>query len=299
MSREIPLVFPCAGDSLIGILHDPETPAARGVLLVVGGPQYRVGSHRQFLLLARHLADHGIPVLRMDYRGMGDSDGDYLGFEHVHDDIAAGVDALVAHCPQVAEVVLWGLCDAASANLFYAATDPRVAGVALLNPWVRTVEGEAKAYLRHYYVARLKDPEFWRKLASGGVNPATVLKSMAGLVARATGRGGEDPAPEEPSPAEGLPTVLMPAPPADAAPLPDRMLAAMAAFEGAVLLIVSGRDLTAKEFLDAAQASRGWRDLLAAPRVVRRDLEAADHTFSRREWRDRIAAWTLDWLKSW
>ena len=32
---------------------------ARGVLIVVGGPQYRVGSHRQFALLANHLAGQG------------------------------------------------------------------------------------------------------------------------------------------------------------------------------------------------------------------------------------------------
>ena len=46
----------CAGERLPAILH-PGTPgAARGVLVVVGGPQTRVGSHRQFVLLARQLA---------------------------------------------------------------------------------------------------------------------------------------------------------------------------------------------------------------------------------------------------
>src|SRR3546814_2482234 len=37
----------------------------------------------------------------------------------------------------------------ASAILFYAQRDSRVAGVALLNPWVRTPESEADTYLRH------------------------------------------------------------------------------------------------------------------------------------------------------
>ena len=285
--------------SLIGIFHATEGSAKRGVLLVVGGPQYRVGGHRQFLLLARHLAANGVPVLRMDYRGMGDADGEYLGFEHVSADIAAGIDALLAQAPELDEVVLWGLCDAASANLFYAAGDPPVTGVVLLNPWVRTVAGEAKAYLRHYYLSRLRDPAFWRKLASGGVNPATVLKSMGNLIAKATGKSEPEPEKQETETEQTEPTLLMPAAPDDATPLPDRMLAAMQTFDGAVLLIISGQDLTAKEFLDAASASRGWRQQLAAARVVRRDLEAADHTFSRREWRDRISAWTLEWLKSW
>ncbi|MEO7385660.1 MAG: hydrolase 1, exosortase A system-associated, partial [Gammaproteobacteria bacterium] len=77
------VTFTCEGDTLIGILHEALVPATRGVLIVVGGPQYRIGSHRQFVLLARDLARQGIPILRFDYRGMGDSDGRFRGFEHV------------------------------------------------------------------------------------------------------------------------------------------------------------------------------------------------------------------------
>src|SRR3546814_1414367 len=73
--------FPCAEAELVGILHLPAAAARRGVLIVVGGPQYRAGSHRQFLLIARRLAEQGYPVLRFDHRGIGDSDGPYLGFE--------------------------------------------------------------------------------------------------------------------------------------------------------------------------------------------------------------------------
>ncbi|KAB8057318.1 hydrolase 1, exosortase A system-associated, partial [Janthinobacterium violaceinigrum] len=58
---------------LVGILSLPAAPGPRGVLIVTGGPQYRVGSHRQFVLLARALAAQGVPVLRFDLRGMGDS----------------------------------------------------------------------------------------------------------------------------------------------------------------------------------------------------------------------------------
>src|SRR3546814_10054701 len=109
---------PCAEAELVGILHRPAAAARRGVLIVGGGPKYRAGSHRQFLLIARRLAEQGYPVLRFDHRGIGDSDGPYLGFEALDADIAAAIDAFVAHCPQVEEVVLWGLCDAASAILF-------------------------------------------------------------------------------------------------------------------------------------------------------------------------------------
>src|SRR3546814_10563479 len=100
--------FRSAVAELVGILHLPAAAARRGVLIVVGGPQYLAGSHRQLLLIARLLAEQGYPVLRFDHRGIGDSDGPYLGFEALDADIAAAIDAFVAHCPQVEEVVLWG-----------------------------------------------------------------------------------------------------------------------------------------------------------------------------------------------
>ena len=84
--------FECADDSLFGILSIPDQPISRGVLIVVGGPQYRVGSHRQFTLLARHLATAGIPVMRYDYRGMGDSEGEIRTFENLHDDLHTAID---------------------------------------------------------------------------------------------------------------------------------------------------------------------------------------------------------------
>ena len=35
---------------------------------------------------------------------------------------------------------------------------------------------------------------------------------------------------------------------------------------------------------------------VATPRVTRNSLPGATHTFSRREWRDQVAAWTTQWL---
>ena len=53
------LVFECEGEQLVGIVAAPE--AARvGVLVIVGGPQYRAGSHRQYVLLSRRLASAGV-----------------------------------------------------------------------------------------------------------------------------------------------------------------------------------------------------------------------------------------------
>ena len=64
------LPITCEGHELAAVLAVPEQARSLGVVIVVGGPQYRVGSHRQFVLLARQLAAAGIATLRFDCRGM-------------------------------------------------------------------------------------------------------------------------------------------------------------------------------------------------------------------------------------
>ena len=61
--------------------------------------------------------------------------------------------------------------------------------------------------------------------------------------------------------------------------------------------MLSGQDLTADEFRVVVQGSRAWRRCLARPGVSRVEIAEANHTFSRREWRDRVAQATLDWLE--
>lgn len=280
--NETAFTFTCRGAELVGLLHAPDAAAARGVLVVVGGPQYRVGSHRQFVLLARALAAAGVPVMRFDHRGLGDSEGDFRGFEHIQDDIDAAVDAFQRECPGLTKVVLWGLCDAASAILLYAHKDPRIAGIVLVNPWVRTEAGLAETHLRHYYGRHLRQGAFWRRLLAGQVDVLGAVRSfLANLGVAVAGRLGRSPGGE-----------------AGEGDLPARMAEGLARYQGPVLLILSGNDLTAREFEDAARESPAWRGLLDRPQVRQRRLDASDHTFSRQSWRDQVAAWTLDWLGS-
>jgi exosortase A-associated hydrolase 1 len=275
MHEDRAIAFPCGGDWLYGILSVPARPARRGVLIVVGGPQYRAGSHRQFTLLARSLAAGGIPVMRFDYRGMGDSEGAMRGFESVSEDIRAAIDTFVRQVPGLDEVVLWGLCDGASASAMYAASDPRVRGLALLNPWVRTEDGAARATIKHYYGARLMERAFWAKLLGGRFDWRSAAGSFAGLLRQASGGRRADAGASQ--------------------SLPERLHAALLAFRGEVLVMLSGADLTAQEFADLS-ASREWSALLGHTRFTRHLLPKADHTCSRREWHEQISAWTRDWV---
>jgi uncharacterized protein len=293
MLTEKAFVFPCNGVELLGILHHGGANARRGVLIAVGGsqwrPEYRVGSHRQFLLLARDLARVGIPTLRFDYRGMGDSGGEAQDFEGVSDDIAAALNAFFTHCSGLQEVVIWGLCDGASAALLYAWRDQRIAGLVLSNPWVRTEASIAAAYLKHYYLARLVNPELWRKIRRGEfdfVVSAGSLRDMVGSILRKSRAQSE----EKPGSLVGD---------TNSKSLPERLADSVQRFTGPVLFILSGDDLTAAEFKEMAKSSRLWQRLLAQDRVSRRELAQADHTFSRREWHDQVSHWTIQWIKSW
>jgi exosortase A-associated hydrolase 1 len=278
---ETPLVFALGADSLVGVLAAPPGQARdTAVLVVVGGPQVRAGSHRHFVQLARHLAAHGHAVLRFDVRGMGDSSGTPGGFEQLHDDIAAAVEELLRRRPGLRRVVLWGLCDGASAALLYLqrTRDPRIGGLVLLNPWVRTPQTLARATLRHYYLQRLKQAGFWRKLFGGSVGGAALrgwwqnLQTARQRVRRARGSAG--------------------------LPFAERMAEGWRGFKGPVLLLLSGDDVTAHEFADHAASDPHWRGALAMPGVRRVDLPGADHTFANPQTGPQVLRLTLDWLRS-
>lgn len=277
--------FECQGDRLVGVACLPDVPSELGVLIVVGGPQYRAGSHRLFVRLARVLAEHGHASLRFDCRGMGDSEGEPRPFTGVSPDIAAALDTLMRASPSVKRAVLWGLCDAASAALLYldvSRHDDRVAGLCLLNPWVRSEATLAQTQVRHYYVDRLKQPDFWRKLLGGRVG-ASALRTLAGnlrLALRAQVQPGAGSTSEA------------------TLPFQQRMARAWTGFGGDILLVLSGRDYTAKEFLQTCASDSNWCSALTRRGLQRLDLAAADHTLSGPTEADEMLHRFVEWMSA-
>lgn len=281
---ESAIQFQCQGSTLLGVIHHPKSSVGVGVVIVVaGGPQYRVGVSRQFVMLARFLTEQGITVLRFDHRGTGDSEGSCRGFMDMGADIECAVDALLGSSSGIEKTLLWGECESATALAFYAHLDSRVSGLFLVNPWIRTEEGEAKAYLKHYYWSRLFDKSLWEKIFSGQFSPIESCKSFFKMSKKiiATGR-------EEKSTAVSI----------DQLPLPDRLEKCIGLYEGSVCIVTSGRDFIAKEFTDYAGQSKEWKSYIASGRVSIDVMIEADHTFSRIEWRSELFDRTKSWVNN-
>ncbi len=275
---EAPLQFDCAGESLLGIVH-ASGRASTGVIFVAGGGQYRAGSHRLYVQLARALAAEGVASLRFDHRGVGDSSGRFTGFEHLERDIAAAVAALRRNQPGLERVVILGLCDGASAALLAAAT-PGIDGLVLVNPWVHSQALEAQTRIASYYRDRLRSREFWGKALRGQLDLRASLRSLRGYLADAF-RGRRAAREGEAAPA-----------------YVERMLLALERYRGPVLAVLSGQDLVAQQFQQLVTRDRRWKEALGRESTEVASFQAADHTFSYREHRQLLQQRLAGWLSA-
>ena len=286
--QEIPVVFECQGANLVGIVHKPEAPVEFGVLTVVaGGPQYRAGVGRGLVSMGRQLSARGIPVMRFDHRGLGDSAGDFLGFEHLEEDLRAAVAAFKAQVPQVRKIVLWGGCDAASGIMIHACKIPEVASIMVGNPFVSSSVTQA-AVSRQHYLKRLGQWSFWRKVFSFEYNlldygKATVDK-VTGRLRSAKKQSQENPSVAADSTENGS--------------FIDRMLSGFNRFQGPTLFIMSGQSLVSKEFDELLAISPSWKDSYSQPGNKRIDLPDADQAFSSQDSKERVNEAVFDWLSA-
>jgi exosortase A-associated hydrolase 1 len=283
--QEIPIVFQCAGETLVGIVHKPSISASIGVVTIIaGGPQYRGGVGRGMVSAARELSAAGVPVMRFDHRGLGDSGGKFLGFEHIAEDIQAAVEAFQREIPEVKKVVLWGGCDAASGAMIHGWKIPDAISLVLGNPWVTTVETQS-AVLRKHYSSRLLEWSFWRKVFRFQYNFIDYAKeafqkatTTLGGIITVQGHTKARPA------GEGFDNYV------------QRMLDGLRRFKGPVLFLMSGQSLLSKEFDELVSRDPAWNAAYNRTEFRRIDLPEADQTFSDKDSRERVNQAICDWL---
>lgn len=97
-----PVVFKSNGSDVYGVLHLPEKISPRrpipGVVLCHGFTGTKVEAHRIFVKMAWALERYGIASVRFDYRGCGDSEGDFVDATvggHIEDAMRA-VDFIIS-----------------------------------------------------------------------------------------------------------------------------------------------------------------------------------------------------------
>jgi SAM-dependent methyltransferase/alpha/beta superfamily hydrolase len=139
--RESPVWIEHPDGALFGVLAEPadgrRAPVA-GVLLNAGGVR-RIGPNRLWVETARAWAARGVPTLRLDLVGLGDS-GDGPGIEAVvdfytpqlQDQAEAGIRWL-ADREGIGRIVAAGLCSGGHWAFHAAASDERVRAAVLIN----------------------------------------------------------------------------------------------------------------------------------------------------------------------
>lgn len=177
------IAFASGGETLVGTLDLPVTPARVGVLIVSGGNEVRHGAHRGMAMLAQDLAASGLAVFRFDRAGIGDSTGENRGYAHSRRDIAAA-DAVLRREAGVEITVGFGNCDAAAA-LALNWGEVGVDSAIFANPWLGD-EPDALppvAAIRARYTERLFSPAAWGRLLTGKVDLGKLAGGM-GKIAR-------------------------------------------------------------------------------------------------------------------
>ncbi len=129
--------------SHVGILTRPGEVKRSEFACVIpnSGLIYRVGPRRFSVKLARQLAEQGIPTLRFDLAGVGDSK--FVGEsseprERIIGSMRAALDEL-ERCTGLRKFVVAGICSGATNGYHIAAADERVIGVFMYDGfWFRS-----------------------------------------------------------------------------------------------------------------------------------------------------------------
>ena len=240
------LSFACQGAELGATLDAAE--GGTGLVMVTGGSQTRIGSHRMYERLALGLAGRGVSCLRFDRRGVGESGGQDPGFRGAGPDLAAAAGLLRRECPRLVRTYGFGLCDGATALALFGDA-AGLDGVILVNPWLVEAEVGAPppAAIRRHYRARLMSVEGWRRLLSGAVDYRKLLRGIM-KIAR----------PRTPS------------------PLAREAAAALARHRLPVELVLATRDATAVA-AESELNSSSFKSLVAQAHRIDSD----SHTFAR------------------
>jgi hypothetical protein len=226
--ERVPVTFVNAdGLQLFGILHRPQRPRDDGtaILLLSPGVKMRVAPHRLYLKMTEQFVALGYPVLRFDFHGLGDADGeapetllaDLYGATQVGRYVGDTVAAMdfMQRTEGCSQFIAAGLCGGALTGLLAAQRDTRIRSlVALSIPVI--LDGSHVDATRHMTAAQLQVTRaayvnklrFWRKdawqgwlrLLTGRTQYSLALRSLFHPLAARLRHRGSSPATDGASP---------------------------------------------------------------------------------------------------
>lgn len=137
------------GQKIFGVLHKPFTKSVAkypAVLICHGFAGNKVGKHRIYVSLAEKLASAGIASLRIDFRGCGDSEGNFseMTLEGEVSDALCGLNFLESHPDlDAARLGLVGCSFGAAVGVIAASRYPSIKSLTLYaalyssNQWLK------------------------------------------------------------------------------------------------------------------------------------------------------------------
>jgi pimeloyl-ACP methyl ester carboxylesterase len=174
-----------ASSAMTGILSTPPIPGEHGLCAVLLNPGAirSIGPNRMWVEIARRWAARGVPSLRVDFEGIGDTDGDGMQY----------ADAAAFHTPEreqqvidcldlltqrgVGErFVLVGLCSGSYWAFQGALRDRRVAAALMLNP--RMLFWDPTRDVVRYVRRGMLLPSSWRMIVKQQVAGGRILSVL-------------------------------------------------------------------------------------------------------------------------
>ncbi len=206
--RERPFFVELPEGRLAGIATEPREGATAPLTAVFlnAGSIRRVGPHRLWVDAARRWAAQGIPSLRIDLEGIGDSDGD----ENLFNDVAHFHDARFAEqtCAALdrleqaglgSRFLLVGLCSGAYWAFHALLADERVAAALMINPRVLYWDERLEIARELRRTRLLSKAVTWKRVLRGDVSRerwVTMLRWLTSTpvrLVRGLGAGGAEP----------------------------------------------------------------------------------------------------------
>jgi uncharacterized protein len=314
-TRAEPVVFPNAtGQRLFGMLHRPAVNRAGGaaVLLLSPGIKGRIAPHRLYIKLARQLCDAGFMVLRFDFYGLGDAEGELeeKRVADVYATVAMGRytdDTLAAmnwmqHEYHVDRFVLSGLCGGAITGLFAGARDPRVQALAGFGIPVIQYGDETLRYkhlssgeqgqFRRGYLQKLLDWKSWLRLltlrSDFGIIAKVFLSPLKRLWMKSVGGGTPPSGQDQPQSAVSVDNLNPFFPPA----FFDFLNGSRKLF-----LVFGGNDRLYWDYMEKFYQPRKLKIDQLGNFLEQRVIEGARHIYEEKEHHETLLRVVVDWVQ--